>query len=114
MPRQDSLGRWISDDGLFYWDGAAWRPLGAQPAAAPQAPAYGQPPAYGQAAIRRSSPWPAILIGCGVLVLVVVIVGILLTVVMVNNADFQRGFCESYKNSNANLTCPFSPPPATP
>ena len=25
MPRQDAQGRWISDDGLQYWDGTAWR-----------------------------------------------------------------------------------------
>jgi hypothetical protein len=69
---------------------------------------YAQPPA------RRASPWPPILIGCGVVLLAVVIIGILLVVVMVNSPDFQRSFCESYTNNNANLACPFSPPPASP
>lgn len=55
MPSQDAQGRWISDDGRSYWDGAAWKPLQSSPAPAygqqPPAPGYGQqPPApgYGQ------------------------------------------------------------------
>ena len=32
MPHQDAQGRWISDDGLQYWDGNAWRPTTAQAA----------------------------------------------------------------------------------
>ena len=92
MPRQDAQGRWISDDGLQYWDGTAWRPTGAQ-AGAP-----------------RGSALPAILIGCGVVVLVGLVAIILGSIALVNNADFQRGFCNGYASNNSNLTCPFHPP----
>jgi hypothetical protein len=102
VPRQDAQGRWISDDGLFYWDGAAWRPLGVQPSA------------YGATAPRQRSVWPVVLIGCGFAVVVVIVIGIALTVFAVSNADFQRAFCNGWTNSNANMACPFSPPSATP
>lgn len=92
MPHQDAQGRWISDDGLQYWDGTAWRPIGAQAA----------PP--------RGSALPAILIGCGVALVIVLILGILGVFALVNNADFQRGFCNGYTNGDPNLTCPFHPP----
>lgn len=52
MPSQDAQGRWISDDGRSYWDGAAWRPLEAQATSAtapsPAPPAYGQAPSFEQ------------------------------------------------------------------
>ena len=101
MPRQDAQGRWISDDGLFYWDGAAWRPLGVQPTA------YGAAP-------RKRSVWPVVLIGCGFAAVVIIVIGIAFTVFAVSNADFQRAFCNGWTNSNANMACPFSPPSATP
>jgi hypothetical protein len=91
MPRQDAQGRWISDDGLQYWDGTAWRPTG-------QAPAR-----------RGVSAMPAVLIGCG-FALVIVIVLAIGGVIMVQSPDFQRGFCNSYTSGNSNLTCPFNPP----
>jgi hypothetical protein len=97
VPRQDAQGRWISDDGLNYWDGAAWRPIGGQPAVATLPAAKGK------------SPWPAILIGCAVafvVVLVLVIVGVF---ALVSNSDFQRSFCNSYTNTDANQACPFHP-----
>ena len=97
MPRQDSLGRWISDDGLQYWDGAAWRPLAAQVGAPPGAPA-------------QRSAVPAILIGCGVVLVAALIIGILIVVALLNNPDFKRSFCDSYTNSNPNLVCPFASP----
>jgi hypothetical protein len=100
MPRQDAQGRWISDDGLSYWDGAAWRPLGGQPAAGA---AYSAPPG------RAKSPWPAILIGCGIALLVVVVLGIVGVFALISNPDFQRSFCNSWANSSPNQVCPFTP-----
>jgi len=93
VPRQDPQGRWVSDDGLQYWDGAAWRPLGAQ------APA------------GRRSALPAILIGCGFALVVVVVLLIAGVVFAVNNTDVQRGFCNGYVNGDPNVTCPFHPTP---
>jgi hypothetical protein len=100
MPRQDAQGRWISDDGLSYWDGAAWRPLGVQPVVGG---AYSSPPVQGK------SPWPAILIGCGIALLVVVVLGIVGAFALISNPDFQRSFCNSWTNSSTNQTCPFTP-----
>jgi hypothetical protein len=92
VPRQDAQGRWISDDGLQYWDGAAWRPLGAQSSA------------------RRSSAVPAVLIGCGFLLVVLLVVGIGLTVLAFNSTEFQQAFCNGWANSASNNTaCPFHP-----
>jgi hypothetical protein len=54
---------------------------------------------------------PAILIGCGFAVVVVIVLLIALGVFIVNNADFQRGFCNGYVNGNPNATCPFHPSP---
>jgi hypothetical protein len=100
VPRQDAQGRWISDDGLSYWDGAAWRPVGGQPA---PAGGYAPPPA------ARKSAWPACLIGCGIALLVVIVLGIVGVFALISNPDFQRSFCNSYTNSDPNQTCPFSP-----
>ncbi|MDQ6879900.1 MAG: hypothetical protein M3082_19810 [Candidatus Dormibacteraeota bacterium] len=97
MPRQDAQGRWISDDGLSYWDGTAWRPLGGQPGAWPPPPAGGR------------SPWPAILIGCGITLLVVLVLGIAGLFAVISNPDFQRSVCNSLANSNPNQVCPFHP-----
>jgi hypothetical protein len=92
VPRQDAQGRWISDDGLQYWDGAAWRPLGAQSSA------------------RRSSAVPAVLIGCGFLLVVLLVVGIGLTVLAFNSTEFKQTFCNEWANSaNNNMACPFHP-----
>ena len=76
MPRQDAQGRWISDDGLQYWDGTAWRPVGVQ--AAPK---------------RGISALPAVLIGCGFALVIVLVVGIGLTVFALNSPDFQLPRC---------------------
>jgi hypothetical protein len=100
VPRQDAQGRWISDDGLSFWDGAAWRPIGQQPAVA----GYTPPPA-----VQGKSAWPAILIGCGIALLVVIVLGIVGVFALISNSDFQRSFCNSYTNSDPNQTCPFSP-----
>ncbi|HSS60593.1 MAG TPA: hypothetical protein VLK30_03945 [Candidatus Limnocylindrales bacterium] len=92
MPRQDAQGRWISDDGLQYWDGSAWRPTG-------------QPP------VRKGvSAMPAVLIGCGFGLLVIIVLAIG-GIVLVQSPDFQRSFCNSYVNGNPNQTCPFNPSP---
>jgi hypothetical protein len=98
VPRQDAQGRWISDDGLFYWDGTTWRPLGGVPAGAGVFP----PPAQGK------SPWPAILIGCGIAFVVVIVLGIVGLFAAISNPDIQRAFCNGYTSSDPNLTCPFS------
>ena len=50
-----------------------------------------------------------ILIGCGVVVLVVIVLGIVGTLALISSPDFQRSFCNSYTNSDRNLTCPFHP-----
>jgi hypothetical protein len=101
VPRQDAQGRWISDDGLTFWDGTAWRPIGA---AAPPAMAQGFPP---QAAAAKS-PWPAILIGCGIALLVVIVLGIVGVFALVSSPNFQHSFCNSWADSNPNQTCPFT------
>jgi len=95
VPTQDAQGRWISDDGLQYWDGTTWRPIGIQ------APAR-----------RRNIALPAVLIGCGfglVVILVLVIGGI----VLVNNSTFQQSICNSLQNNpqEAGTPCPFHPSP---
>ncbi|TMD12170.1 MAG: hypothetical protein E6I27_00815 [Chloroflexi bacterium] len=95
MPHQDAQGRWISDDGLQYWDGNAWRPTGAQ-----------APARSGISAV------PAVLIGCGFALVIVLLLGIGLVVFMFNSAEFQRGFCNGWlSGNNQNLTCPFHPSP---
>ena len=94
MPHQDAQGRWISDDGLQYWDGNAWRPAGAQ------APAR-----------RGISAVPAILIGCGFALIIVLVIVIGFTVDLFNSSDMQRAFCNGYTNGSAEQTCPFHPSP---
>ena len=97
MPRQDAQGRWISDDGLQYWDGTAWRPIGMQPA----------PARSGISAL------PAVLIGCGFALVIVIVLAIGLTVFALNSADFQRSFCNGWNggSTDSNLACPFHPTP---
>jgi hypothetical protein len=92
VPRQDAQGRWISDDGLSYWDGTAWRPTGIQ------------------AAVQQRSPWPAIAIGCAFAAVVVVVLAVAGVVLMFSNAEVQRSFCNGYVSSDPNLVCPFHPP----
>ena len=94
MPRQDAQGRWISDDGLQYWDGAAWKPTTA---VSPRA---------------GISPLPAVLIGCGFALVIVLVLGIGAAVLMATNSDLQRSFCNGWSSSNnENLACPFHPSP---
>ena len=91
MPTQDAQGRWISDDGLQYWDGAAWRPLGAQSS-------------------TRKSAVPAVLIGCGFVLVVVLVLVIGLAVLAFNSTEFQQAFCNGWANSaSSNTACPFNP-----
>jgi hypothetical protein len=95
MPRQDAQGRWISDDGLQYWDGAAWRPIWQQ-----------------QPARRGVSALPAVLIGCG-FALIVVIVLTIGGVVIFNSSMFRQSFCNSWQNNpqDAQTPCPLSTSP---
>lgn len=65
MPRQDAEGRWISDDGRFWWDGGTWQPL---PARTP--------------ARERSSQLPYYIgMGCALLLLVLVLMAVCTTVI---------------------------------
>jgi hypothetical protein len=85
----------MSDDGLFYWDGKAWRPVGLQPPAR-RGPSVAQP----------------ILIGAG-FVLVIVLVLVIGTVVVMQDPDMQRSFCNGWsegQHNGQNLSCPFHPP----
>jgi hypothetical protein len=91
VPRQDAQGRWISDDGLSYWDGTAWRPTGVQ------------------VAVQQRSAWPAILIGCAFVAVVLVVLAVGGVVLLFSNADVQRSFCNGYVSGDSNLTCPFHP-----
>jgi hypothetical protein len=109
MPKQDASGRWISDDGMTYWDGTAWRPI-----AQPIQPGMVPPGAYYPQAQPSRSPWKGILIGCGLALVLLIVLGVTCTVLMASNPDFQRGFCNSYTANDSNLTCPFNPPPASP
>jgi hypothetical protein len=59
--------------------------------------------------VPRKSPWPAILVGCGIALLVVVVLGIVGVFALISSPEFQRSFCNSYTNSDPNQTCPFSP-----
>jgi len=92
MPRQDANGTWISDDGLQYWDGSVWRPIG-QPAAG-----------------RGVSALPAVLIGCG-FALVVVIVLVIGGVILVNSTTFRQSICNSWNNNpqDSQTPCPLQP-----
>jgi hypothetical protein len=94
MPRQDAQGRWLSDDGLQYWDGNAWRPTGVQ-----------APASTGISAL------PAVLMGCGFALVILLVLGIGFAVLMANSPDMQRSFCNGWNsgNSSSNLACPFHP-----
>src|SRR5437879_13648531 len=83
MPNQDAQGRWISDDGLQYWDGAAWRPIGTQAAAR-----------------KGISALPAVLIGCGFALVIVLVLGIGLTVFALHPPDFQHPFRHGWHTHN--------------
>lgn len=66
MPQQDAQGRWVSDDGRLWWDGAAWRPLGAGPALRAE----------------RGSPVPYYIgMGCALVLLVLVLMAVCTTVI---------------------------------
>lgn len=93
MPHQDAQGRWISDDGLQYWDGTAWRPMW-------------QPPQ----ARSGISALPAVLIGCG-FALVVVIVLAIGAVILFNSTTFRESFCNSWNNNaqDSQTPCPLAP-----
>ena len=97
MPHQDAQGRWISDDGLQYWDGAAWRPINL----------YAQPPAR-----TGVSALPAVLIGCGFALIVVIVLGIG-GVIIFNSSTFRQSFCNSWQNNpqDTNTPCPLSTSP---
>jgi hypothetical protein len=110
MPKQDPSGRWISDDGLSYWDGGTWRPI-AQPPQPGMVPAPAGAYYYPQAQ-RSRSPWTGIVVGCGLALVLLLAVGITGTVIVFNNSDFQRSFCNSW-NSNSQ-PCPFNPYPSQP
>ena len=43
MPKQDGTGRWMSDDGLYLWDGQAWQPNSPTPTPTPTSPKKGFP-----------------------------------------------------------------------
>jgi hypothetical protein len=69
MPLKNAQGRWISDDGRYYWNGTAWQSFSGQPQPFIQ-PFNLPPPAEG------SAPWPVVLVGLAVVVIVVVSVAI--------------------------------------
>jgi hypothetical protein len=94
VPHQDAQGRWISDDGLQWWDGSSWQPIGVQ------VPAR-----------RGISALPAVLIGCGFALVIVIVLVVGGFVFAFNNQDFQRGFCDSWNNNTQNqgTPCPFHP-----
>jgi hypothetical protein len=52
---------------------------------------------------------PAVLLGCGFAVVIVLVLAIGLAVFIVNNQDFQRGFCNGFTSGDPNATCPFHP-----
>ena len=96
MPRQDANGTWISDDGLQYWDGTAWRPIG-------------RPPAQARAGV---SALPAVLVGCG-FALVVVIVLVIGGILVFNGSTFRQSFCNSWQNNpqDSATPCPLQSSP---
>ena len=102
MPHQDGYGRWISDDGRAYWDGTAWQAI---PTAVPYVPS---------SQMRQGSgarPW---LIGCGIALLLGILLSVGCGAWLVNDPSFQRGYCDGYTNHGQNSNvCPFNPP-ATP
>ena len=53
---------------------------------------------------------PAVLIGCGFLLVVVLVIVIGLTVLAFNSSEFQQAFCNGWANSaSSNTACPFHP-----
>ena len=54
---------------------------------------------------------PAILIGCGFALVIVLVIVIGFTVALFNSSDMQRAFCNGYTNGSADQTCPFHPSP---
>jgi len=53
---------------------------------------------------------PAVLIGCGFVLVVVLVLVIGLTVLAFNSADFQHAFCNGWANSaSGNTACPLHP-----
>ena len=111
MPTQDVQGRWISDDGLQYWDGTTWRPIGIQAPARRRNIAL--PAVLIGCGFGLISAVPSILIGCGFALVIVLVLGIGLTVLVFNNSDVQRSFCNGWEsgNNSENLSCPFHPSP---
>jgi hypothetical protein len=64
---------------------------------------------YAPPAPRGRSPLSCILIGCGLALLVVIVLGIVGFFLVINSPDFQRSFCNGFTSSDPNQTCPFSP-----
>jgi hypothetical protein len=64
---------------------------------------------YAPAPAKGRSPWAGILIGCGIALLVVIVLGIIGVFALLSNSEFQRGFCNGFTSSDSNQTCPFSP-----
>jgi len=58
---------------------------------------------------QRRSPWAGILIGCGIALLVVIVLAVVGVFALISSPDFQRGFCNGYTNADPNQTCPFHP-----
>ena len=72
MPLKNAQGRWISDDGRYYWTGIGWQSFSGHPQPFIE-PFNLSPPAGG------STPWPVVLVGVAIVVIVVIAVAIALT-----------------------------------
>jgi hypothetical protein len=99
VPIRDPYGRWLSDDGLYAWDGQRWQP------------AYGP---YGPAPLRpRRSAWPWVLGASAVVVLLLLLFGAC-TYAMTTSPEFKQGYyngyCSSYDKSHPDQACPLTPP----
>ena len=74
------MGRQLSEDGLWWWDGTRWQPTGVA-----------APPSH-----RGGSPWPWVAAGCGAAILVVVILGAAGFYAISHGAGFTRGYTRQY------------------
>jgi hypothetical protein len=50
-----------------------------------------------------------VLIGCGFAVVIVLVLVIGFAIFILNNSEFQRGFCNGYTSGDPNAVCPFHP-----
>jgi hypothetical protein len=69
VPLKNAQDRWISDDGRYYWTGTSWQSFSGHPQ--PFIQPFNLPPPDG-----GSAPWPIVLVGLAIVVVVIAVVAI--------------------------------------